>query len=110
MFGEVLGILAGLSSLGGLISAVVNILKRFNVVKDGTSAQWVKGLNFVAFIGVAATLVFNVQVDWNGVNLFFGFMITALGYVLQILSSKVFYKITKGRVPVVGYSFSAQSE
>jgi|RifOxyB1_1023888.scaffolds.fasta_scaffold16398_2 hypothetical protein len=107
MFSEALGILAGLGSLGGLISVIVNLLKRFNVVKDGTSDKWVKGLNLLAFIGVSATLLFNVHVDWNAVNLLLGFIVTALGYLLQLLSSKLAYKLTKG-IPVIGYSFSDQ--
>ena len=105
MIDNVLAILAGLGGLGSLISMLVNVLKTINVVKDGTSQQWVQGLNLLAFVVVSVVYLFNVQVNWDTVNVMIGFCVTLLGFVVQLFASKATYSVTKG-LPVVGYSHS----
>lgn len=105
MFDNILAILAGLGGLGSLISMIVNILKMIKVVKDGTSEQWVQGLNLLAFIAVSVVYFLNVQVNWDTVNVMIGFCVTLLGFVVQLFASKATYSVTKG-LPVVGYSHS----
>ena len=49
------GLLASLKNLGGiaaLIAVLVNVGKRFNIVKDGQSGSWSAGLNILALIGL----------------------------------------------------------
>jgi hypothetical protein len=105
MIDNVLGILAGLTGLGGLISVVVNLLKRFGVVADGTSERWVQGLNLAAFIIVAGVSFFNVNANWVMVDSVLGFLVTFLGFVMQLLGSRVTYSVTKG-MPLIGFSFN----
>lgn len=102
---DVLAVLAGLGGLGGFISILVNVLKRFGVVLDGTADMWVKGLNLLAFIGVSVVYFLNVPVDWGGVNSVLVFGTTLLGFVVQLLGSRVTYTAVKG-MPVIGFSHS----
>jgi len=105
MVDNVLAILAGLGGLGTLISMVVNVLKMVGVVQDGTSERWVQGFNLLAFILVAVVYFMNLQVDWTFVDGVIGFLVTLLGFVVQLFGSKVAYSVTKG-LPVIGYSYS----
>ena len=89
-------LLAGLAGLGGLISVLVNFLKVVGVVKDGTSEQWVQGFNLVAFIAVAVIYFAEFQVDWAQLDGWLTVMATFIGFIVQLLSSKVTYSVTKG--------------
>lgn len=102
---NVVTILAGLGGLGALVSMLVNALKKINVVKDGTSEQWIQGVNLLAFVGVAITYLFNIPIDWGAVNVIIGSLVGLFGAVLQLLASKGTYAVTKG-MPVIGYSYS----
>lgn len=104
MIETVLTLLAGLGGLGSLISMAVNLLKRFGVVQDGTSDTWVQGMNLAAFVAIATVYLFNVPVDWGTVDRVLVFLATFLGFVLQLLGSKVTYSVVKG-TPGIGYSF-----
>ncbi len=101
MIDDILAILASLGGLGSFISMVVNFLKVLKVVKDGTSEQWVQGLNLVSFVAVAIVYLLNVQVNWDTVNIIIGFLVTLLGFVVQMIASKVTYSATKG-IPIIG--------
>ena len=105
MLEEIMLLLAGLSGLGGLISVLVNLLKVVGVVKDGTSEQWVQGFNLVAFIAVAVIYFAEFQVDWAQLDGWLTVMATFIGFIVQLLSSKVTYSVTKG-APVIGFSYS----
>ena len=105
MLEEIMRLLAGLAGLGGLISVLVNFLKVVGVVKDGTSEQWVQGFNLVAFIAVAVIYFAEFQVDWAQLDGWLTVMATFIGFIVQLLSSKVTYSVTKG-APVIGFSYS----
>lgn len=109
MFTDVLAILGGLGFLGGFISVLVNIGKALKVVKDGTGDQWFQGLNILAFLVVGTILVFKVPVDWTAVNVVLGVLISILGFVLQLITGKGTYVVTKG-LPLIGYSYSEKAE
>ena len=104
---NVLGLLAGLAGLGGLISVLINLLKKFGVVHDGTSEQWVQGLNLVAFIAVSVVYFLGIQVDWTWIDGILIFATTFLGFVVQLFGSRAAYSVTKG-IPVIGFSYSEE--
>ena len=101
---NILGLLAGLAGLGGLVSVLVNILKQLGVVQDGTSKQWVQGINLVAFIAVSVVYFLKVPTDWVAVNGVLVFATTFLGFVTQLLGSQVTFSVVKG-MPIIGYIF-----
>jgi hypothetical protein len=105
MTADVLGLLAGLAGLGGLISVLINILKTVGVVQDGTAPQWVQGFNLVAFVAVSIVYFLNVQVDWMWIDGILVFATTFLGFVVQLLGSEATYSVIKG-IPIIGYSHS----
>lgn len=106
MLDDILLLLAGLTGLGALISAIVNILKVVGVVKDGTSDKWYQILNLIAFIAVAVIYFLNVPIDWANIDEWMHLLTAVFGFVLQILGGEVAYKTFKGKMPLVGYSFS----
>ena len=108
MLEDILGLLAGLAGLGGLISVLVNLLKAIGLVKDGTSEQWVQGFNLVAFIAVAVVYFMKVQVDWAQIDGWLGVLATFIGFVVQLFGTKVTYAVTRG-APVIGFSYSKQN-
>ena len=101
---NIFAILAGLGGLGGFISILVNVLKRFGIVKDGSATKWVQGLNLFAFVGVSIVYFMNYAVDWNFVNSVLIYGTTVLGFVVQMLGSSVTYTSVKG-LPLIGYSY-----
>ena len=104
---SVLNLLAGLAGLGGLISVLVSILKKLGIVQDGTSERWVQGLNLIAFTAVSLVYFLNIPTDWVAVNGVLVFATTFLGFVTQLLGSKVTFFAVRG-MPLIGYSFSDQ--
>lgn len=65
------GLTALLASLGGVAAAMtmlVNLGKRVNIVKSGTADQWVKGMNFVALLGLWALGKYFPDVSIAGVD------------------------------------------
>jgi len=105
MLEEILALLAGLAGLGGLISVLVNLLKIVGIVKDGTSEKWVQVFNLIAFIAVAIVYFIKAEVDWSQIDGWLTLLATFIGFVVQILGSKLTYSVTKG-TPVIGYSYS----
>jgi len=106
---EILAIIAGLAALGTMISLVVNVLKYFKVVKDGDAEKWVQGLNLGAFVIVAIVYFLNVDPDWGKINGYIEVAVVILGYLVQILGSKVAYPLIKN-TPVIGYSYTEQKK
>ncbi len=102
---SVLAILAGLGGLGTLVSMLVNILKSFGVVHDGSSDKWIQGINLGAFVAVSLVLFFNVPVDWGTVDAVIMFLVTLLGFVVQLFGSKFSYQVTRG-IPLIGFSYN----
>jgi hypothetical protein len=101
--------LVGLSGVGALISALVNVLKTLNVVKDGTSQNWVTGANLVAMV-----VIFILQLAGKAdilpvIDSTSGtvsqIIVLVFGLVWQLLSSKTTYNVLKGTA-VVGKSYS----
>ena len=105
-------ILLGFTSLAGvaaLIALIINVLKTLGVVKDGTAQNWSAGLNLAAMVILFVLKIFVPTVDIEGVDAkiveFLPVATVVIGYVLQLLSSKLTYLAIKG-IPVVGRSNS----
>lgn len=102
---EVLALLG----FAAFISLVVNILKFFGVVKDGTADKWVAGFNLVGILALYFVRLFlptfdplpidNVLAQIAAVG---GFI---LSYLTMIFGSKITYKAVRG-LPMVGKSHS----
>jgi hypothetical protein len=101
---QIVAIIASLASLGGLISVIVNILKRVGVIKDGTSDMWYQGINLVVFIAVAIVYFLKTPVDWGNIDGYLKLLGTVLGFVIQMLGGQVTYTVIKG-TPLIGFSF-----
>lgn len=100
------GSLAGVSVL---VSFVVGALKNFGVIKDGHSGAWHKGLQVVAFVLVAVVDVFGLDVDLAMADQVAG-QIAQVGTLVIGLAGMfgvggATYSVTKGRVPLAGFSF-----
>lgn len=109
MFENILIEVAALAGFSAIVSLIVNILKFFNVVKDGTADKWVAGFNLAGVIALYVTRIFIP--DWNvlpvdnvlGEAAIVGSYI--FSYVTMLLGSKLTYVATKG-LPVIGTSNS----
>ncbi len=105
MVTEILAIIAGLTALGAVISMLVNVLKMVGVVKDGQAELWVQGANLLVFVAVAVVYFLKTPVDWSHVNGILELIGVVLGYLVQLLGSKITYPLVK-HTPVIGYSHS----
>lgn len=101
---EILTIIAGLTALGAVVSMLINVLKAFGVIKDGESEKWVQGANLIVFVAVAVVYFIAKPVDWGIVNGWLEIAVVILGYLVQIMGSKIAYPLVK-HTPVIGYTF-----
>lgn len=104
--------LIGFTSLAGvaaLIALIINVLKVFGVVKDGTAQTWSAGLNLAAMVVLFVLKVFVPTVSIDGMDAkiaeFVPVMTVVVGYIVQLLSSKLTHLAVKG-IPVIGWSNS----
>lgn len=105
--GDILGIITGLTGLGILISMLVNVLKMFGLIKDGTSDKVVKIFDVLVFVAVTVVYFMKFEVNWQEVDAYIILAGHFIGLIAQIGSSGVAYKALKG-TPVIGYSFDNQ--
>lgn len=108
---QVVAILAQMAGVAAFGVVLINILKRFGVVKDGSAGLATKVYNFAAFALIWALATFAPDFDlWIIDDIANAFAsIGGLVLVLIPVSSKFgawLYGGIKG-VPVVGYSHSA---
>ena len=106
MLENIMALLAGLTGLGAFISAFVNVLKVFRVVKDGSAEKWLNGFNLVAFVAVTVVYFMNIQVNWLQIDGILILATTFLGLILQLFATQQTYQVTKDRIPLIGYSYS----
>lgn len=101
--------LATLAGSGALVSLIVNILKVFGVVKDGTAANWVTFFNLLLLIALFVLKVFRPDIDvlkLDGVAATIAQIgVLLLGFVTQISASYVTYARVRG-VWLVGKTLS----
>jgi len=103
--------LAGLAGVGALIAFIINALKTFGVVQDGTAQNWSAGLNLLAMAGLLALRVFApdyplAETDAQ-IAQFVNVAVVVFGYVVQLLGSKITHVAVRN-VPVIGKSLTAK--
>ena len=104
MFADITQIVLQLVGVGAFISALVNVLKLVKVVKPGTSAKWIKGINLFVWLTVAVVMYLGYLPDWLVIDKIFSDLAILLALVLQLMGSKLFYAVAKG-TPILGHSF-----
>lgn len=102
-------LLASLAGFGAIVSILVNVLKKFGVVKEGTSDKWVAGFNLVGYLTLFVVTTWFPQINIPAIDAQLGAVAVILnvvfGYVVTLLGSKITYFSVKG-LPLVGKSFS----
>ncbi len=105
---------ASLAGVGAFLAGLVNVLKQFGIVSDGTAGRWFAGLSLVA-IGVLVYLkLFQPQIAFEYIDaqaaVLAQILLLILGYVIQlgagITAHAVFADL---KLPVIGKSFSRKS-
>jgi hypothetical protein len=84
-----------LAGMAALISSVVNVLKVFNVIKDGDSGKVFAGLDLVAILGLVAVQLFAPSVGVNVINVDAGLLAAVVLLVLGYLGSMGVGKLTQ---------------
>ena len=103
LFGSLVGVAL-------LIEALIGLLKKIGLIKDGQSGKWHTGLQVIAFVLVAALDIFNIGVDWTSVDSLIGMIATlVLGLLGMIQTGETLYAAAKGRVPIIGFTYSKKS-
>lgn len=109
MFEQIVVEVGALVGFAAFVSVVVNILKYFNVVQDGTADKWVAGFNLV---GVLALYIARMLIpDWDPaiIDSALGEIAAVAGYILSfvvmLLGSKLTYTAVRG-LPLIGKSHS----
>lgn len=97
-----------LAGVAALIALVINVLKMAGAVKDGTSQTWSAGLNLLGMVALFVLRIVKPDLDIAGVDAqvmaFANVAAVVLGYVIQLLSSKLTHIAITG-VPVIGKSY-----
>ena len=100
-----------LLGVAALVAVVVNILKAFGAVKEGTSAYWASGLGLAAFITVAVLGIFKPDLTLAFLNeaalKIATIMTFVLGFIVQIAAAPLFHKaLSSGSIPLLGKKLS----
>ncbi len=108
MFGQCAGI-------GAAIAAVVNILKAFKVVTDGTAGKWFAGFNLVAIALLIYLKLFQPQIAIEYIDsqaaVFAQILLLILGYVVQLGSGLFAHGLFANlRIPLIGKSYSREQK
>lgn len=109
MFEQILIEFAALLGFAAIVSLLVNVLKVFGVVKDGTADKWVAGFNMLGVLTLLGLRLFVPEFDIAPIDsamkeiAIIGTYI--LSYVSMLLGSKLAYFATRG-LPVIGKSNS----
>ena len=93
------------------VTIIINILKTFDIVKDGTATKWSAGLNLIGLVGFLSIGLFAPDLDIlmidNSIKQIAELLIVLLGYATTLISSKVIHSgLRTLDVPVFGASHS----
>lgn len=105
---------ASLIGVSQLTAALVNLLKVFGLVKDGTADKWAAGFNLAFFV---ALCLFGVFMPGLALEILDGYagqiamvILFILGFIVQITGSSVAHAaLSKARIPLIGKSYSQLS-
>ena len=111
---DVGAVLATLTGVSSLISVVVNILKYFKLIPEGTGGRVFAALNLLAFIVLAGTRIFAPQYSLDFLDGIAGHIATVglfiTGYMFQLGTGQAAYEIIKKfDVPILSHSESRNS-
>lgn len=99
--------LAALLGFSVFVSLLVNVLKIFGVVKDGTADKWVAGFNLVGVLALYTVRIINPTFDPSGIDKILLEIGTVgayiLGYITTLLGSKLTYVAVRN-LPIIGKS------
>lgn len=102
-----------LAGMAALIALVINVLKLIGVVKDGTAQTWSAGLNLAGMVLLFVANILQPDLDIAGIDEhvmnFVNVAVIVLGYVMQLVTSKVAHFAVTG-LPVIGKSYSADEQ
>ena len=104
--------LATLAGVASLVSVIVNILKYFKWISDGTSGRVFALLNLISFIVLAILRIFTPQYSLQYLDGIAGQIATIglfiSGYVFQLGIGQAAYQIIKQtNIPIISHSNSA---
>lgn len=100
---------ATLAGVGALLAAIVNVLKVFGVVTDGTAGRWFAGLSLAAIAVLVYLKLFQpgIAIEFvdNQAAVLAQILLLILGFVVQlgagVTSHKLFAEL---RLPLIGRS------
>lgn len=100
-----------LAGFGAAIAAVVNILKHFKVVTDGTAGRWFAGLSLGAIALLVYLKLFQPQIAIEYLDaqaaVLAQILLLVLGYVVQLGSGLIAHGLFANlRLPLIGKSFA----
>jgi hypothetical protein len=100
---------AQLAGIGAAIAALVNVLKTFKVIKDGTAGKWFAGFNLVAIALLVYLKLFQPQIAIEYIDsqaaIFAQVLLIILGYVVQLGSGLFAHGLFADlRLPYIGKS------
>ena len=107
-------VLATLTGVASLISVIVNILKYFRFIAEGTGGRVFAALNLLAFIVLASLRIFAPQYSIQFLDGIAGQLATVglfiTGYVFQLGTGQAVYSILKKlEVPILSHSDSTNT-
>lgn len=109
MFEPILVEFGALIGFAALASLLINVLKVFNVVKDGTADKWSAGFNLAGVLALLVVKQFFPELQVQPIDNLLGEIAVIgsyiLSYVVMLLGSKLTYVAVKG-LPVIGRSNS----
>jgi len=108
----ILTILLQFGSLAGVaaaITAIINILKSFNIVQDGTAGSWSAGANLLAMVALVALRFFapQIEVEWLDAQaaMFAQIALIISGLLFQLGVGKWVHELfASQRLPFIGFS------
>ena len=100
-----------LVGFAAIVAALVNVLKVFGVVKDGTASKWSLGLSTVGLLVFIGLKLFKPELDIPGLDATLvqvaNITAYALGIAVALGVPGLFHSLFKnGSVPLIGTSFS----
>jgi len=109
MFEQILVEFGALVGFAALASLLINVLKVFKVVQDGTADKWAAGFNLAGVLALLVIKQFFPELQVQPIDNLLGEIAVVgsyiLSYVVMLLGSKATYLAVKG-LPLIGRSFS----
>jgi hypothetical protein len=101
----------GNGTIAALVTLIVDVFKRFGLVKDGTSGQWSAALNLIGMAGFAVFYFSNPAISFGAIDgqlsLVLKIAQVVLGYFWQLdISQIIHFQSQMADLPILGYSLT----